>query len=242
MSDLRYRRSSGWGGTARITPCGGRWTDRLPGRAGQVPLWSNQQQRGHVSLLALPGIVHQHAVHSQASSGACPTGPEPAIGMPWPAARVNGVARARGHTLGGDADAGHRRDPAPAEGPSLAGRVLHGRRCRDRAGPEVGWQSRRGRARRREQRMVERQLLASTRTDAGLRAQRTAPEHHGTPGPLLRRGHVRRLGAGQPGSAGLADELAAPHRRRQGGGAHAPVRGKSNPSLPPPVEPAGTGT
>ena len=31
---------------------------------------------------------------------------------------------------------------------------------------------------------------------------------------LLRRGHVRRLGTGQPRPAGLADQLAPPHRRR----------------------------
>ena len=41
------------------------------------------------------------------------------------------------------------------------------------------------------------------------------------------------LGAGQPGSAGLADELAAHHRRRPGGRAHGRVTGQPDPRLPP---------
>ena len=46
------------------------------------------------------------------------------------------------------------------------------------------------------------------------------------PGSLLRRSHLRRLGPGQPRPAGLADQLAPPHRRRQGRRTHAPVSGK----------------
>ena len=55
---------------------------------------------------------------------------------------------------------------------------------------------------------------------------RAAPGHQRAPGSLLRRGHVRRLGAGQRRPAGLADQLAPPHRRRQGRRAHAPFSGK----------------
>ncbi len=49
------------------------------------------------------------------------------------------------------------------------------------------------------------------------------------PGSLLRRGHLRRLGAGRPRPAGLADQLAPPHRRRQGRRTHPPFSGKPDP-------------
>ena len=54
------------------------------------------------------------------------------------------------------------------------------------------------------------------------------------PGPVLRRGDVRGLGAGQPGPAGLADELASPGRRRPGGRALPAVSRPSDPRLPGP--------
>ena len=42
------------------------------------------------------------------------------------------------------------------------------------------------------------------------------------------------LGAGQPRPAGLADQLAPPHRRRQGGTTHPPLGRKPDPRVPAP--------
>ena len=47
------------------------------------------------------------------------------------------------------------------------------------------------------------------------------------------KGDIRRLGPAQPRPAGLADELAAPHRRRKGGRTHAPFSRKPDSCFPP---------
>src|SRR5262249_10812918 len=86
---------------------------------------------------------------------------------------------------------------------------------------------------RREQRMVERQLLAGPPPDAGLRGRAAAPDHPGPPGRLLRRGDIRRLGTGQPEPAGLADEPSAPGRGWDGRGPLLSVGCEPDPRVPP---------
>src|SRR5947209_4218645 len=147
-----------------------------------------------------------------------------------PSAKI--VRRRPGRRSRGERLAPYRLPPAAAEGPAPDRRVLRRRGRRGRAGGAVGRQPRHGRAGRREQRVVDRHRLAGHAADALLRENRAAPQHHVPPGPVLRRGDVRRLGAGQRGPAGLADGLAAAGRRRHGEHAHAAVTRPSGPRLP----------